>query len=81
MDMWSALGSDRWFSPIPINVLVTIFFLGGIEEVTTDRDKNAYNATLLKLAGLFKNFETFTNYNIGKDDKLIKEILVVGPIF
>lgn len=45
-------------------------------------DKNAYNATLLKLAGLFKkNFETFTNYKIGKDGKLTEEILAAGPIF
>jgi phosphoenolpyruvate carboxykinase (ATP) len=45
-------------------------------------DKNAYNGTLLKLAGLFKkNFDTFTNYKIGKDNKLTEEILGAGPIF
>ncbi|RDX63116.1 Phosphoenolpyruvate carboxykinase (ATP), partial [Mucuna pruriens] len=39
-------------------------------------DKNAYNETLLKLGGLFKNnFETFTNYKIGEDNKLTEEIL------
>ncbi|KAE8655844.1 Phosphoenolpyruvate carboxykinase [Hibiscus syriacus] len=38
--------------------------------------------TLLKLAGLFKNnFETFTNYKIGKDKKLTEEILAAGPNF
>jgi len=50
--------------------------------MNTWADKNAYNATLLKLAGLFKNnFETFTNYKIGKDGKLTEEILAAGPIF
>ena len=45
-------------------------------------DKKAYNNTLLKLAGLFKkNFETFTNYTIGKDNKLTGEILAAGPNF
>lgn len=45
-------------------------------------DKNAHNETLLKLAGLFKrNFETFTNYKIGKDNKLTEEILAAGPNF
>ncbi|KAM0977125.1 hypothetical protein ACFX2C_019938 [Malus domestica] len=34
-------------------------------------DKNAYNETPMKLAGLFKNnFETFTNYQIGEETKL-----------
>lgn len=43
-------------------------------------DKNAYNETLMKLAGLFKNnFETFTNYQIGEDNKLTEEILAAGP--
>ena len=37
MDIWPALGSNRWFSTTPINVPVTIFFLGGMEEVTTNR--------------------------------------------
>ncbi|KAE8728977.1 Phosphoenolpyruvate carboxykinase [Hibiscus syriacus] len=32
-------------------------------------DKKAYKETMLKLAGLFKNnFESFTNYKIGKDN-------------
>jgi phosphoenolpyruvate carboxykinase (ATP) len=46
-------------------------------------DKDAYNETLLKLAGLFKkNFETFTNYTIGLgNDNLTEEILAAGPIF
>ncbi|KAK8653614.1 hypothetical protein V6N13_127607 [Hibiscus sabdariffa] len=45
-------------------------------------DKHAYKNTLLKLAGLFKNnFETFTNYKIGKDNKLTEEILAAGPNF
>jgi len=53
-----------------------------LEPMNTWADKNAYNATLLKLAGLFKkNFETFTNYKIGKDGKLTEEILAAGPIF
>lgn len=45
-------------------------------------DKKAYQETLLKLAGLFKNnFETFTNYKIGKDNKLTEDILAAGPNF
>lgn len=45
-------------------------------------DKKAYGETLLKLGGLFKNnFETFTNYKIGKDNKLTEEILAAGPNF
>ncbi|GAY38847.1 hypothetical protein CUMW_039860 [Citrus unshiu] len=45
-------------------------------------DKQAYKETLLKLAGLFKrNFEIFTNYKIGKDNKLTEEILAAGPNF
>ncbi|XP_022752289.1 phosphoenolpyruvate carboxykinase (ATP)-like [Durio zibethinus] len=45
-------------------------------------DKQAYKDTLLKLGGLFKkNFETFTNYKIGKDNKLTEEILAAGPNF
>lgn len=45
-------------------------------------DKKAYKETLLKLAGLFKrNFEVFTTYKIGKDNKLTDEILAAGPIF
>lgn len=45
-------------------------------------DKKAYQDTLLKLGGLFKkNFETFTNYKIGKDNKLTEEILAAGPNF
>ncbi|PRQ33134.1 putative carboxy-lyase [Rosa chinensis] len=53
-----------------------------LDPVNTWSDKNAYQETLLKLAGLFKNnFETFTNYKIGKDNKLTEEILAAGPNF
>jgi phosphoenolpyruvate carboxykinase (ATP) len=45
-------------------------------------DKKAYNGSLLKLGGLFKkNFEVFTSYKIGKDNKLTEEILAAGPVF
>lgn len=45
-------------------------------------DKDAHKETLLKLAGLFRdNFEVFTNYQIGKDNKLTQEIVSAGPIF
>ncbi|KAE8706323.1 Phosphoenolpyruvate carboxykinase [Hibiscus syriacus] len=45
-------------------------------------DKEAYKNTLLKLAGLFKNnFETFTEYKIGDDNKLTEEIRAAGPTF
>lgn len=45
-------------------------------------DKQAYNETLLKLAGLFQNnFTTFSDYKIGKNNKLTEEILAAGPIF
>ncbi|WRX11494.1 F-box domain - like 10, partial [Theobroma cacao] len=45
-------------------------------------EKKAYKDTLLKLAGLFKkNFETFTNYKIGKDNKLTDEILQLVQTF
>lgn len=46
-------------------------------------NKKGYKETLLKLAGLFKNnFETFTNYKIGKgNNNLTEEILAAGPIF
>lgn len=45
-------------------------------------DKKAYNNTLLKLAGLFKNnFEAFVSYKIGVDDKLTNEILAAGPSY
>ncbi|KAL5102242.1 hypothetical protein RYX36_006569 [Vicia faba] len=54
-----------------------------LDPVNAWTDKDAYNETLLKLAGLFrKNFETFTNYTIGKGgDNLTEEILAAGPIF
>ncbi|CAK8540382.1 unnamed protein product [Lathyrus sativus] len=54
-----------------------------LDPVNAWADKDAYNETLLKLAGLFrKNFETFTNYTIGKGgDNLTEEILAAGPIF
>ena len=45
-------------------------------------DKKAYKDTLLKLGGLFKkNFEVFSNYKIGTDNKLTEEILAAGPNF
>ncbi|KAF5185654.1 Phosphoenolpyruvate carboxykinase (ATP), partial [Thalictrum thalictroides] len=45
-------------------------------------DENAYNNTLLKLAGLFKkNFEVFLDYKIGTDNNLTEEIAAAGPIF
>jgi phosphoenolpyruvate carboxykinase (ATP) len=45
-------------------------------------DKKAYQDTLLKLAGLFKNnFDGFMNYKIGNDQKLGEEIFSPGPIF
>ncbi|KAL6220227.1 hypothetical protein ACLB2K_007983 [Fragaria x ananassa] len=53
-----------------------------LDPVNTWSDKKAYQETLLKLAGLFKNnFETFTNYKIGKDNKLTEDILAAGPNF
>jgi len=53
-----------------------------LDPVNTWSDKKAYQDTLLKLAGLFKNnFETFTSYKIGKDNKLTEEILAAGPNF
>ncbi|KAL0332395.1 UNVERIFIED_CONTAM: Phosphoenolpyruvate carboxykinase (ATP) [Sesamum calycinum] len=53
-----------------------------LEPSNTWSDKKAYNETLLKLAGLFKNnFEGFVAHKIGKDDKLTDEILAAGPIF
>ena len=53
-----------------------------LDPVNTWSDKKAYQDTLLKLGGLFKkNFETFTNYKIGKDNKLTEEILAAGPNF
>ncbi|KAM0977122.1 hypothetical protein FF1_020007 [Malus domestica] len=53
-----------------------------LDPVNTWSNMNAYNETLMKLAGLFKrNFETFTNYKIGKDNKLTEEILAAGPNF
>ncbi|KAE8706992.1 Phosphoenolpyruvate carboxykinase [Hibiscus syriacus] len=51
-------------------------------EILQPENTKAYKETLLKLAGLFKNnFETFTNYKIGKDNKLTEEILAAGPNF
>ncbi|KAL6960815.1 Protein kinase C-like 1 [Sarracenia purpurea var. burkii] len=53
-----------------------------LDPVNTWPDKDAYNETLLKLAGLFKkNFEVFVNHKIGKDDELTEEILSAGPVF
>lgn len=43
-------------------------------------DKDQYNNTLNKLAGLFvSNFEKFANYSVGGDDQLTSEILAAGP--
>lgn len=45
-------------------------------------DKKAYQDALLKLASLFKkNFDGFTTYKIGGDQKLTEEIVSAGPIF
>ncbi|ERN11957.1 hypothetical protein AMTR_s00184p00021910 [Amborella trichopoda] len=53
-----------------------------LQPMNTWSDKNGYNETLFKLAGLFiKNFEVFTNYKIGEDNSLTKEILAAGPNF
>uniref|UniRef100_A0A1D1YUH6 Phosphoenolpyruvate carboxykinase [ATP] 1 n=1 Tax=Anthurium amnicola TaxID=1678845 RepID=A0A1D1YUH6_9ARAE len=53
-----------------------------LNPVNTWQDKDAYQETLLKLAGLFKkNFEVFANYKIGKDSNLTEDILAAGPIF
>ncbi|XP_039138952.1 LOW QUALITY PROTEIN: phosphoenolpyruvate carboxykinase (ATP) 1-like [Dioscorea cayenensis subsp. rotundata] len=51
-----------------------------LNPINTWEDKAAYNATLLKLASLFKkNFEVFASYQIGTDNKLTEEILAAGP--
>ncbi|KAL7141577.1 hypothetical protein ABFS83_08G062800 [Erythranthe nasuta] len=53
-----------------------------LQPANTWPDKNAYNETLVKLAGLFKNnFQGFVSHKIGMDDKLTDEILAAGPIF
>ncbi|PSR99964.1 Phosphoenolpyruvate carboxykinase [Actinidia chinensis var. chinensis] len=53
-----------------------------LDPVNTWSDKKAYKDTLLKLGGLFKkNFEVFSNYKIGADNKLTEEILAAGPNF
>ncbi|XP_010683064.2 phosphoenolpyruvate carboxykinase (ATP) 1 [Beta vulgaris subsp. vulgaris] len=53
-----------------------------LDPVNAWPDKDAHKETLLKLATLFKkNFEVFTNYQIGKDNKLTEEIVSAGPIF
>ncbi|CAK7355974.1 unnamed protein product [Dovyalis caffra] len=53
-----------------------------LNPVNTWPDKQAYDDTLLKLAGLFKsNFETFTDHNFGEDSNLTEEILAAGPNF
>ncbi|VFQ86796.1 unnamed protein product [Cuscuta campestris] len=53
-----------------------------LNPINTWPDKDAYNATLLKLGGLFKkNFEWFLNYKIGPDNSLTEEILAAGPNF
>ncbi|ERN17922.1 hypothetical protein AMTR_s01345p00009910 [Amborella trichopoda] len=72
----------------PMNTVTTssvrhILNLGPPRNVfASESDKNGYNETLLKLAGLFiKNFDVFTNYKIGEDNSLAKEILAAGPNF
>ncbi|GFZ10097.1 phosphoenolpyruvate carboxykinase 1 [Actinidia rufa] len=53
-----------------------------LDPVNTWSDKKAYKDTLLKLGGLFKkNFEVFSTYKIGADNKLTEEILAAGPNF
>ncbi|KAL9158361.1 hypothetical protein ABFS82_08G063200 [Erythranthe guttata] len=53
-----------------------------LQPANTWPDKKAYNETLVKLAGLFKNnFQGFVSHKIGMDDKLTDEILAAGPIF
>ncbi|XP_015886113.2 phosphoenolpyruvate carboxykinase (ATP) 1 [Ziziphus jujuba] len=53
-----------------------------LDPINAWQDKKVYRDTLLNLAGLFKkNFDGFTNYNIGKDSSLTDEILAAGPIF
>ncbi|KAG9439978.1 hypothetical protein H6P81_020143 [Aristolochia fimbriata] len=53
-----------------------------LDPVNVWADKEAYNDTMLKLAGLFrKNFEVFATYKIGTDSKLTEEILAAGPNF
>ncbi|KAG5018849.1 hypothetical protein JHK87_014704 [Glycine soja] len=50
--------------------------------VAIQSDKKTYQDTLLKLASLFKkNFDRFTTYKIGGDQKLTEEIVSAGPIF
>ncbi|KAG6548770.1 hypothetical protein Mapa_009531 [Marchantia paleacea] len=45
------------------------------------KDKDAYNASLKKLAGLFqKNFKNFSDYEVGGDSNLTQEIVSAGPI-
>ncbi|KAG6512793.1 hypothetical protein ZIOFF_030922 [Zingiber officinale] len=53
-----------------------------LDPINTWAEKEDYEVTLLKLAGLFrKNFEVFANYKIGQDGKLTEEILAAGPNF
>ncbi|XP_031118504.1 phosphoenolpyruvate carboxykinase (ATP)-like [Ipomoea triloba] len=53
-----------------------------LNPINTWPDKDAYNKTLLKLGGLFKNnFEVFLNYKVGTDNSLTEEILAAGPNF
>ncbi|CAN5955440.1 unnamed protein product [Sphagnum jensenii] len=43
-------------------------------------NKNLYNETLKKLAGLFqKNFKLYADYTVGNDLKLMEEILAAEP--
>ncbi|KAL5705534.1 phosphoenolpyruvate carboxykinase (ATP) [Ranunculus cassubicifolius] len=51
-----------------------------LDPINSWADKEAYKATLMKLAGLFKNnFEGFLSYNIGTDSKLTEDIAAAGP--
>ncbi|XP_057434865.1 phosphoenolpyruvate carboxykinase (ATP) 1-like [Lotus japonicus] len=53
-----------------------------LDPINTWSDKNAHKDALLKLASLFKkNFDVFTAYKIGDDQKLTEEIVAAGPIF
>ncbi|XP_042509301.1 phosphoenolpyruvate carboxykinase (ATP) 1-like, partial [Macadamia integrifolia] len=53
-----------------------------LDPINTWPDKQAYDESLIKLAGLFKkNFEGFVNYQIGNDISLMEQILAAGPNF
>ncbi|CAJ1973961.1 unnamed protein product [Sphenostylis stenocarpa] len=49
-------------------------------EILDPVNTKAYQDTLLKLASLFKkNFDGFTAYKIGGDQKLTEEVVSAGP--